>query len=93
MKAIVWGGPERMAVHERPEPPDPAAHELILRPEAVGICVWGAQIRSCLGRGHGRPAPASVESGGSVASCQETALAASLFYLAVRRLIERSCCA
>ena len=42
MKAIVWQGPERMAVEDRPEPPDPEPGDVILRPEAVGIC--GSEI-------------------------------------------------
>ena len=38
MKAIVWQGPERMTIEERPDPGDPGADELIVRPQAVGIC-------------------------------------------------------
>src|SRR3954468_10645049 len=55
MKAIVWQGPERMAVEERPEPPAPEAGELILRPEAVGIC--GSEIEGYLGRMGNRTPP------------------------------------
>ena len=36
MKAIVWQGPERMTIEERPDPGDPEAGELIVRPQAVG---------------------------------------------------------
>ena len=37
MKAIVWNGPEEMAVEEVPEPTvEPGT--VIVRPEAVGIC-------------------------------------------------------
>src|SRR3954468_3232859 len=55
MKAIVWQGPERMAVEERPEPPAPEAGELTLRPEAVGIC--GSEIEGYLGRMGNRTPP------------------------------------
>src|SRR4051794_9993695 len=55
MRAIVWQGPERMAIEERPEPPDPEAGELILRPEAVGIC--GSEIEGYLGRMGNRTPP------------------------------------
>ena len=52
MKAIVWHGPERMAIEERPEPPDPGAGELIVRPEAVGHLRLGGRG---LPRPHGQP--------------------------------------
>jgi threonine dehydrogenase-like Zn-dependent dehydrogenase len=55
MRAIVWQGPERMAVEEQPEPPDPGPGELILRPEAVGIC--GSEIEGYLGRMGNRTPP------------------------------------
>src|SRR3954468_20524425 len=55
MRAIVWQGPERMVVEEQPEPPDPGAGELILRPEAVGIC--GSEIEGYLGRMGNRTPP------------------------------------
>src|SRR4051794_1887904 len=55
MRAIVWHGPERMAIEERPEPPDPEAGELIVRPEAVGIC--GSEVEGYLGRMGNRTPP------------------------------------
>ncbi len=47
MKAIVWQGPSEMTVEEQPQPGDPGPGELILRPEAVGIC--GSEIEGYLG--------------------------------------------
>src|SRR3954452_4369676 len=55
MRAIVWQGPERMAVEEQPEPPDPGPGELILRPEAVGIC--GSEAEGYLGHMGNRTPP------------------------------------
>src|SRR5215510_10873160 len=55
MRAIVWQGPERMAVEEQPEPSGPGAGELILRPEAVGIC--GSEIEGYLGHMGNRTPP------------------------------------
>ncbi len=55
MRAIVWQGPERMVVDEQPEPPDPGPGELILRPEAVGIC--GSEIEGYLGHMGNRTPP------------------------------------
>src|SRR3954470_4024718 len=55
MKAIVWQGPERVAGGGRPEPPEPEAGELILRPEAVGIC--GSEVEGYLGRMGNRTPP------------------------------------
>lgn len=55
MRAIVWQGPERMEVEEQPEPPDPGPGELILRPEAVGIC--GSEIEGYLGHMGNRTPP------------------------------------
>ena len=47
MKAIVWNGPEEMAIEEVPEPTvEPGT--VIVRPEAVGIC--GSEIEGYLGR-------------------------------------------
>jgi (R,R)-butanediol dehydrogenase / meso-butanediol dehydrogenase / diacetyl reductase len=47
MKAIVWNGPEEMAVEEVPEPTvEPGT--VIVRPGAVGIC--GSEIEGYLGR-------------------------------------------
>jgi threonine dehydrogenase-like Zn-dependent dehydrogenase len=55
MKAIVWQGPERMAIEERPDPPDPAPGDVILRPEAVGIC--GSEVEGYLGHMGNRTPP------------------------------------
>src|SRR6478609_1432019 len=55
MKAIVWHGPGRMAIEERPEPRDPGAGELVVRPEAVGIC--GSEIEGYLGHMGNRTPP------------------------------------
>src|SRR5512132_4270463 len=54
MKAIVWHGPGRMTIEERPDPVDPGSGELIVRPEAVGIC--GSEVEGYLGHmGNRRP--------------------------------------
>jgi threonine dehydrogenase-like Zn-dependent dehydrogenase len=54
MKAIVWNGPEEMAVEEVPEPTvEPGT--VIVRPEAVGIC--GSEIEGYLGRMGNRTPP------------------------------------
>ena len=55
MKAIVWHGPGRMAIEERPEPDDPGAGELVVRPEAVGIC--GSEVEGYLGHMGNRTPP------------------------------------
>ena len=55
MKAIVWHGPGRMAIEERPEPKDPGAGELVVRPEAVGIC--GSEVEGYLGHMGNRTPP------------------------------------
>src|SRR3954451_22913399 len=55
MRAIVWQGPNEMSVEERPEPPDPGPGELILRPEAVGIC--GSEVEGYLGHMGNRTPP------------------------------------
>ena len=55
MKAIVWKGPERMEVAERPEPGDPGAGEVVLRPGAVGIC--GSEVEGYLGHMGNRTPP------------------------------------
>src|SRR3954467_4693985 len=55
MKAIVWQGPQRMALEERPEPGDPASGELIVRPAAVGIC--GSEVEGYLGHMGNRTPP------------------------------------
>jgi threonine dehydrogenase-like Zn-dependent dehydrogenase len=54
MKAIVWNGPEEMAVEEVPEPiVEPGT--VIVRPEAVGIC--GSEIEGYLGKMGNRTPP------------------------------------
>ena len=54
MKAIVWNGPEEMAVEEMPEPTvEPGA--VIVRPEAVGIC--GSEVEGYLGKMGNRTPP------------------------------------
>jgi threonine dehydrogenase-like Zn-dependent dehydrogenase len=55
MRAIVWHGPGRMAVEERPEPGAPGADELIVAPEAVGIC--GSEVEGYLGHMANRTPP------------------------------------
>lgn len=54
MRAIVWNGPEEMAVEEVPEPAvEPGT--VIVRPEAVGIC--GSEIEGYLGKMGNRTPP------------------------------------
>jgi threonine dehydrogenase-like Zn-dependent dehydrogenase len=54
MKAIVWNGPEEMAVEEVPEPAvEPGT--VVVRPEAVGIC--GSEIEGYLGKMGNRTPP------------------------------------
>jgi threonine dehydrogenase-like Zn-dependent dehydrogenase len=55
MKAIVWQGPERMEIEERPDPGDPGPGELIVRPQAVGIC--GSEVEGYLGHMDNRTPP------------------------------------
>ena len=55
MKAHRLAGPERDDVEERPEPGDPGPGELILRPEAVGIC--GSEVEGYLGHMGNRTPP------------------------------------
>ncbi|MGI8859015.1 MAG: galactitol-1-phosphate 5-dehydrogenase [Rubrobacteraceae bacterium] len=47
MKAVVWNGPEEMAIEEVPEP-EIAPGTVIVRPGAAGIC--GSEIEGYLGR-------------------------------------------
>ncbi len=54
MKAIVWNGPEEMAVEEVSEP-SVESGMVIVRPEAVGIC--GSEIEGYLGRMGNRTPP------------------------------------
>ena len=54
MKAIVWNGPEEMAIEEIPEPTvEPGT--VIVRPEAVGIC--GSEVEGYLGKMGNRTPP------------------------------------
>ena len=55
MRAIVWQGPNEMTVEEQPNPPDPGPGELILQPEAVGIC--GSEVEGYLGHMGNRTPP------------------------------------
>ncbi len=55
MRAIVWQGPERMTVQEQPDPREPEAGELIVRPAAVGIC--GSEVEGYLGHMGNRTPP------------------------------------
>jgi (R,R)-butanediol dehydrogenase / meso-butanediol dehydrogenase / diacetyl reductase len=55
VKAIVWQGPNEMTIEERPDPDDPGPGELILRPEAVGIC--GSEVEGYLGHMGNRTPP------------------------------------
>jgi len=55
MRAIVWHGPERMTVEERPDPGAPAAGEVLIRPAAVGIC--GSEVEGYLGHMGNRTPP------------------------------------
>ena len=55
MRAIVWQGPNEMTVEEQPNPPDPGPGELILQPEAVGIC--GSEVEGYVGHMKNRVPP------------------------------------
>lgn len=46
MRALVWHGPERMSVDELPDP-EPEAGEVLLAPEATGVC--GSDLEGYLG--------------------------------------------
>ncbi|MBA2344966.1 MAG: alcohol dehydrogenase catalytic domain-containing protein [Rubrobacter sp.] len=54
VKAVVWNGPEKMAIEEVPEP-EIAPGTVIVRPEAAGIC--GSEIEGYLGRMGNRTPP------------------------------------
>ncbi len=54
MKAMVYEGVETLGIHTRPDP-DPAAGELLIRVDAVGIC--GSDMHAYLGHDARRPAP------------------------------------
>ncbi len=55
MRAIVWHGPEEMSVEERPEPDPPAPGQVLVEPEAVGIC--GSEVEGYLGHMGNRHPP------------------------------------
>jgi threonine dehydrogenase-like Zn-dependent dehydrogenase len=55
VKALVWQGPERMEVAERPEPDAPGPGQVVLRPGAVGIC--GSEVEGYLGHMGNRVPP------------------------------------
>ncbi len=55
MKVIVWEGPERMSVGERPDPDNPGPGEVVIRPGAVGIC--GSEVEGYLGHMGNRVPP------------------------------------
>jgi (R,R)-butanediol dehydrogenase / meso-butanediol dehydrogenase / diacetyl reductase len=55
VRAIVWQGPSEMTVEERPDPVDPGEGELIVQPQAVGIC--GSEIEGYLGHMGNRTPP------------------------------------
>ncbi len=55
MRAIVWQGPGQMAIEERADPGDPGSGELIVRPQAVGIC--GSEVEGYLGHMGNRTPP------------------------------------
>jgi threonine dehydrogenase-like Zn-dependent dehydrogenase len=54
MKALVWSGPEQLAVEEVPDAV-PADGEVLLTPQAVGIC--GSEVEGYLGRQANRTPP------------------------------------
>jgi 2-desacetyl-2-hydroxyethyl bacteriochlorophyllide A dehydrogenase len=55
VKTLVWDGPNAMHVEEAPDPEDPGPGELILKPEAVGIC--GSEVEGYLGHMGNRTPP------------------------------------
>ena len=54
MDALVWHGPERMSVDPLPDP-SPGPGEVLLIPEAAGIC--GSELEGYLGRQANRTPP------------------------------------
>lgn len=54
MKALVWNGPQRLAIEEVPEP-NVEPGNVILRPDAVGIC--GSEVEGYLGKMGNRTPP------------------------------------
>ena len=69
MKAIVWQGPNAMTIEEVPDLADPGPGELILQPEAVGIC--GSEVEGYLGHMGNRTPPLVMghEFAGRVVAC------------------------
>jgi 2-desacetyl-2-hydroxyethyl bacteriochlorophyllide A dehydrogenase len=55
VKALVWQGPERIEVADRPEPSGLAAGEVVMRAGAVGIC--GSEVEGYLGHMGNRTPP------------------------------------
>ena len=54
MKAVVWNGPEKMAIEDVPDP-GAEAGTLIVRPDAAGIC--GSEVEGYLGKMGNRVPP------------------------------------
>ena len=54
MRALVWHGPERLSVEELTDP-EPAAGEVLIEPEAVGVC--GSELEGYLGLQANRTPP------------------------------------
>lgn len=54
MRALVWHGTERMSVDDVPDP-EPGPGEVLLVPEAVGVC--GSELEGYLGRQANRTPP------------------------------------
>ena len=54
MKALVYTGPEQIVYRDEPDP-DPAAGEVVVKIEAVGIC--GSDMHAYFGHDERRPAP------------------------------------
>jgi 2-desacetyl-2-hydroxyethyl bacteriochlorophyllide A dehydrogenase len=55
VRALVWEGPERMVLAERPEPSSLAVDEVVMRAGAVGIC--GSEVEGYLGHMGNRTPP------------------------------------
>jgi len=54
MRALVWHGPEKMSVDELPDP-EPGAGEVLVAPEAVGVC--GSEVEGYRGEQGNRTPP------------------------------------
>jgi threonine dehydrogenase-like Zn-dependent dehydrogenase len=54
MRALVWEGPERLAVRDVPDP-EPGPGEVLLVPEATGVC--GSEVEGYLGHQANRTPP------------------------------------